>query len=84
VLRDAEHHALVREISGLRMGKPMAACHEVLGAGLSAKQRPLLHLALSFFTWRTLTQQSGLKQGAVVAAMVQAIGCAGESAKAAR
>ena len=33
----------------------------------------MLQLALSFFTWRTLARESGLKQAAAVAAMVQAI-----------
>ena len=32
-------------------------------------------LALSFFTWRTLTRDGGLKQGDAVAAMVHAIAC---------
>lgn len=73
VLRDAEHHALVREISAMQFGPPMAAWHEVLGARLNARQRALLGLALSFFTWRTLVRENALKQGAAVAAMVQAI-----------
>lgn len=73
VLRDAEYHALTREIVELRFGPPMAAYREVLGANLNAKQRTLLRLALSFFTWRTLVRESGLKQSAAVAAMVQAI-----------
>ncbi|MCC6887432.1 MAG: TetR/AcrR family transcriptional regulator [Hyphomicrobiales bacterium] len=73
VLRDAEHHPLTREITALRFGPPMAAYHEVLGATLSVKQRALLRLALSFFTWRTLVRQGGLKQGAAVTAMVGAI-----------
>ena len=73
VLRDAEHHALTREISGLRYGPYMAAYHEVLGAGLTAKQRAVLHLALGFFTWRSLARESGLGRGAAVAAMAQAI-----------
>ncbi len=73
VLRDAEYHALTREIAELRFGPPIAGYHEVLGAKLNAKQRAMLHLALSFFTWRTLARESGLKQGAAVAAMVQAI-----------
>ena len=73
VLRDAEYHALTREITELRHGKPMAAYREVLGADLNAKQRALLHLALSFFTWRTLARDSGLKPSAAVAVMVQAI-----------
>ena len=53
----------------------MAAYHEVLGAKLSTKQRDILQLALSFFTWRALVRESGLKQKAAVEAMVQAIGC---------
>jgi AcrR family transcriptional regulator len=76
VLRDAEYHALTREISDLRFGPPMAAYGEVLGAKLTAKQRALLRLALSFFTWRTLARESGLKHAAAVALMVQAIDCA--------
>jgi AcrR family transcriptional regulator len=76
VLRDAEHHALTRETTELRFGPPMAACGEVLGAKLNAKQRALLRLALSFFTWRTLARETGLKQTAAVAVMVQAIDAA--------
>lgn len=73
VLRDGEHHALTREINELRMGPAIAAHREVLGAGLDARRRALLQLALSFSTWRTLTREAGLKQSAAVAAMVQAI-----------
>jgi hypothetical protein len=73
---DAEYHALTKETNELRLGPPMAAYREVLGAKLNAKQRALLRLALSFFTWRTLVRESGLKQGAAVAAMVHAIDCA--------
>ena len=57
VLRDAEYHALTKEIAELRFGPSMAAYHEVLGAKLSAKQRAMLRLALSFFTWRTLVRE---------------------------
>jgi len=84
VLRDAEYHALTREVAELRFGPPMAACGEALGAKLNAKQRALLRLALSFFTWRTLTRESGLKQGAAVVAMVQAIDSASKELTAAR
>jgi AcrR family transcriptional regulator len=73
VLRDAEHHALTREMVEMRMAPTMAAYQQVLGAKLSAKQRALLRLALGFFTWRTLVRESGLKQTAAVAVMVQAI-----------
>jgi AcrR family transcriptional regulator len=76
VLRDAEYHALTREISDMRFGPFFAAYHEVLGPELTAKQSAVLQLALSFFTWRTLVHESALKQGAAVEAMVQAIECA--------
>lgn len=73
VLRDAEHHALTREVMDLRYGPTIGAWGEVLGAKLSAKQRALLALALSFHTWRTLTREAGMKQADAVAAMVSAI-----------
>lgn len=73
VLRDAEHHPLTKEISELRLGPPMAACQEVLGAKLGTKQRAMLRLALSFFTWRTLVHEGGLKSAAAAKAMVRAI-----------
>jgi hypothetical protein len=37
----------------------------------------MLHLALSFFTWRSLVPEAGLKPAAAVEAMVQAIDGAG-------
>jgi len=73
VLRDAEHHAVTRETAALRFGPVMAAWREVLGEGLSAMQQPVLALALSFYTWRTLTRDGGLSQPEAVAAMVRAI-----------
>ena len=72
-MRDVEHHALVKEVSELRYGPYFAAYHDVLGAKLNAKQRALLQLALSFFTWRSLVRDSGLSRAAAVAAMVAAI-----------
>jgi AcrR family transcriptional regulator len=77
VLRDAEHHALTREIAHMRLGPYIAAWHEVLGGKLGTKQRAMLGLALSFFTWRTLVRDGGLKPVAAVDAMVQAIEGAG-------
>jgi AcrR family transcriptional regulator len=76
ILRDAEHHALTREVTQMRIAPFFAAYREVLGAKLNAKQRAMLNLALSFHTWRTLVHESGMKQGAAVDAMVQAIDCA--------
>jgi len=78
VVRDAEIHPLTREIVELRFAPFMIAWNEVLGAKLTAKQRAMLQLALSFHTWRTLARGAGLKQAAAVDAMVQAI----DSAKA--
>ena len=79
VLRDAEQDDLVREISHMRFGPPIAAWHDVLGTKLTAKQRAMLHLALSFHTWRNLVQEGGLKQAAAVKAMVHAIEGANEA-----
>jgi AcrR family transcriptional regulator len=73
VLRDAEHHALTREINDLRTAGPIAAYRATLGKGLNGAQRALLGLALSYYTWRTLTQDNQLKQDAAVTMMVQAI-----------
>ena len=47
--------------------------HEVLGADLAATQRPILHLALGFHTWRSLVRESGLDTAAAVTAMIAAI-----------
>jgi AcrR family transcriptional regulator len=73
VLRDAEIHPLVKEISALRYGPYFRAYHDVLGATLNTAQRAMLHLALTFATWRTLVRESGLEHSAAVEAMVQAI-----------
>jgi AcrR family transcriptional regulator len=73
VLRDVEHHVPTQEISAMRFAPAAAAWHEVLGAKLTAKQRVLLRLALSYFTWRTLVRVGGLKPGAAVDAMVEAV-----------
>jgi AcrR family transcriptional regulator len=73
VLRDAEYYALTREIAALRFAPCFKAYEEVLGGKLNAKQRALLHLALSFHTWRTLVQEAGLKPAAAVEAMVELV-----------
>jgi AcrR family transcriptional regulator len=73
VLRDAESHALLREISELRFGVPFGAIAASLSTGLTAKGKAALTLALSFHTWRTLTRDAGLSQKAAVALMVAAV-----------
>lgn len=73
VLRDAENYAPVQEIMALRYAPAIGAWHEVLGEKLKGKQRPLLALALSYHTWRTLARETGLKQADAVKTMVAAI-----------
>ncbi len=69
VLRDAEHHALTRDIVETSLGSAIAACRTVLGEGLPRPGLVLLGLTLSFATWRTLTRDEGLTTGEAVAAM---------------
>jgi AcrR family transcriptional regulator len=78
VLRDAEHHALTREVSQKWAGPSMARYREVLGAGMSTAQGAMLQLALSFFTWRTLVREGGLDTSGAAEGMVRAIHCAGQ------
>lgn len=75
IMRDREHHALVKEINSQRVAPVVATWRETLGEGLDARQRALLHLALSFFTWRSLVREAGLAPAEAVEAMVQAIDC---------
>lgn len=76
VLRDAETHALLREIGQIRRGPRLAAYMETLGQGMTAQQRGVLQLALSFHAWRTLVRQSGLDHDAAIRVMICAIACA--------
>jgi AcrR family transcriptional regulator len=73
IMRDREFYAPVQEISAMRYGPYFHAYHEVLGATLNTAQRALLHLALSFATWRALVRESGLTHDTAVEVMVQAI-----------
>lgn len=77
VLRDAEHHALTREMAELRFGPPTAGWLEVLGAGLNARQRAMLRLAIGFYAWRTLADEAGLKTNAAAKLMADAVRQAG-------
>jgi AcrR family transcriptional regulator len=73
VLRDVEYHAVTQQIVELRFGPSVASYREVLGGTLGAKERAVLLLALSFFTWRTLVRDAGLTTAGAVETMVQAI-----------
>jgi AcrR family transcriptional regulator len=73
VLRDAEHHAVLREIAALRFGTGLDAIADSLSAGLRARGKAALTLAMTFHTWRTLVHGAGLKPGAAVDLMVHAV-----------
>lgn len=73
VLRDAEYHALTREVSQMRLGPYFTAWRDVLGDRLTARQRAMLDLALSFYTWRTLVREGGMKKATAVESMVRSI-----------
>ncbi|HXF88938.1 MAG TPA: helix-turn-helix domain-containing protein [Xanthobacteraceae bacterium] len=76
VLRDAEIHPPTREIMAMRFEPQIASYQKILGEKLCARQRALLPLALSYFTWRTLGRECGLSLDAAVDTMVQVIDCA--------
>jgi AcrR family transcriptional regulator len=73
VFRDAEHYPLLRDISNLRFGPGFAAIAASLSAGLNARGKAALALALSFHTWRTLTRDAGLKPAAAVELMASMV-----------
>lgn len=78
VMRDLEHHATTQEVMKRRVEPVIAAWREALGEKLSARQRAMLHLALDFYTWRSLVRASGLNQAAAVDTMIRAIECAND------
>jgi AcrR family transcriptional regulator len=73
VLRDVDRHPMVQELQRTQVAPVRNGWRDVLGADLKDRQRAMLHLALSFFTWRSLVQEGGLKPAAAVEAMVRAI-----------
>lgn len=73
VMRDVDRHPMVQEIQKNRVAPIRKGWHDVLGEKLDAKQRTMLHIAVSFFTWRTLTQQAGVKQAAAVKMMAEGV-----------
>jgi AcrR family transcriptional regulator len=73
VMRDAEVHALTREIAAIRNAPRLTAIHESLSVGLDAKSKAAVLLALSFYTWRTLVLEGGMKPAAAVDLMVRVV-----------
>ena len=73
ILRDAEHHVLLREVSGLRFGPGLEGIAASVSAGLGEKGKAALTLAMSFHTWRSLVREAGLNQDAAVDLMARTV-----------
>jgi AcrR family transcriptional regulator len=73
VLRDVEYHAVTQQIVALRFGPSMASYREVLGEARGAKERAVLLVALSYFTWRSLVRDAASTTATAVEIMVGAV-----------
>jgi AcrR family transcriptional regulator len=78
VLRDAETHELTRQTVEKNFAPSLSEYLKVLGEGLDRSQRGILRLAVSYYTWRTLTQEYGLDGTAAAEAIIRAIVCAAD------
>lgn len=66
VLRDSEHHEILREVSHQRLGPYFAAWRSALRSDDNLLEAiAMLELALSFHSWRTLAVDGKLGSGAV-------------------
>lgn len=74
VLRDAEHHALAREMVQLRMAPALARAAELVGEGLGERARALLAVALDFACWRALAAAAGPDPADLMSEALCAIG----------
>jgi AcrR family transcriptional regulator len=68
VLRDAEMHALTREMTELRMAPTLAEAGATLGEGLGPRAQALLGVAMDFACWRALAAACGAEQAAALMA----------------
>jgi len=75
VLRDAEVHPLTREIVALRWDGQFADYRAVLGEALTPEAARLLAVALSYFTWQTLTADNRLTSAAAAELMARTVAC---------
>ena len=64
VLRDAEHHALTREMIEMRLAPVFREASEVLGETLHERSRALLGVALDFSCWRIVGQTRSASEAA--------------------
>jgi AcrR family transcriptional regulator len=79
VLRDAEVHAITREMVNQGIGPAMAAMTTALAAGWARgrETRAAIDLALSFHSWRSLVRESGLSADQAAALMARVVRCSG-------
>lgn len=68
VLRDAEFHALTREMVELRIEPAFERARKLLGNGLDERSLPLLDIALDFGTWRILGRTHDAEDAALLMA----------------
>lgn len=66
VLRDAEFHALTREIVDERMVPSIERAAELLSEGLGERSRALLSVALDFACWRVLGRRADVPEAAAL------------------
>lgn len=71
VLRDADYHALTREMVELRIEPAFEEAKRVLGDGLDERSMALLDIALDFSSWRLLSRTHDI--GAAAALMADAV-----------
>lgn len=68
VLRDAEYHALTREMVELRIAPAFDVARKMLGEGLDERCLALLDVALDFGSWRLLSRTHDLQGAAALMA----------------
>jgi AcrR family transcriptional regulator len=73
VLRDAEIHPMTRKVTELRSADQMHAIEESVSVDLGTKGVAALTLAMSFHTWRTLTEDAGLDSETAAELMAAAV-----------
>jgi len=66
VLRDADHHALTREMVELRITPVFYRASEVMGEGLNERSRTLLAVALDFACWQNLARSCTAAEAAAL------------------
>jgi AcrR family transcriptional regulator len=66
VLRDAEHHALTREMVELRIAPVFAKAGAIMAEDLSDRAQTLLAVALDFSCWKRLSETCSVTEAAAL------------------